>query len=153
MNRAIMSMAHEVRSAAANTWGGRPGEYSMSIALEMAWEADRNVKESKMVDLNGSEKQIVWAEKIRVEMIEALKAEIIRATNDFDSDVEKDLIRRDGEQLADIAGQKIDSAKWWIDYRAAHGRLRILARKAKDFLPLGNVWKSHWEELAWIIEN
>jgi len=46
--KAIMKMAHEVRNAAANTWGGRPGEYSMSIALEMAWEANKTVKENRM---------------------------------------------------------------------------------------------------------
>lgn len=46
--RAIMEMAHKVRIAAAERWGGRPGEYSMGIALEMAWEASSNVKEKAM---------------------------------------------------------------------------------------------------------
>lgn len=46
--KAVMSMAHQVREAAAKTWGGKPGDYLMSIALKMAWEAHRTIKENTM---------------------------------------------------------------------------------------------------------
>jgi hypothetical protein len=46
--RLAMIAAHEIRRAAARTWGGKPGNYLMSIALEMAYEANRKVKEQKM---------------------------------------------------------------------------------------------------------
>lgn len=48
--KAIMSMAHKVREAAATQFGGKPSDYLMSIALEMAWEAHRTVKEMSMKD-------------------------------------------------------------------------------------------------------
>lgn len=38
-----MRIAHEIRRAAAAQFGGRPGDYVMSIALQMAYEAERNV--------------------------------------------------------------------------------------------------------------
>ena len=37
----IMKRAHEIRSEASRIWGGRPGDYSLSIALEMAWKGER----------------------------------------------------------------------------------------------------------------
>lgn len=46
--KAIMSMAHGIREAAAKTWGGKPGDYVLSIALEMAWTTHKNVLENKM---------------------------------------------------------------------------------------------------------
>lgn len=36
--RQIMTQAHQIRREAAARFGGRPGDYEMSIALEMAWE-------------------------------------------------------------------------------------------------------------------
>lgn len=51
MKKAIMSMAHQVRVAAANTYGGKVSDYVFGIALEMTWEAHKAAKESKMTEI------------------------------------------------------------------------------------------------------
>ncbi len=45
----IMKVAHGIREAAAKRWGGKPGDYVLGIALEMAWSAHKNaIKETTM---------------------------------------------------------------------------------------------------------
>jgi len=89
--KAIMSMAHGIREAAAKTWGGKAADYHMGIALEMAWEAHRNVKEKSMsisIEITGEKIGTVkpWVAKITgIDPKWGLKREFIEGITDYSS--------------------------------------------------------------------
>jgi len=82
----------------------------------------------KNAELNGSEKQIAWAEQIRAEQIHLLMDQI---TTGNVKDAKKGEYLGLVQALADVT-----AAKWWIDYRyrSLHGLMAAglaLAKAAK----------------------
>lgn len=63
----IMKRAHELAQQMEGHYAAR-----LSLALREAWKEAKEVKETKLPALTGSEKQIKWAEEIRSEVVEVL---------------------------------------------------------------------------------
>jgi hypothetical protein len=91
--------------------------------------------------MNGTEKQIAWAEEIKAGTMIMLDRIIAEAQQRADRAVEQGKITRDAAdaQLATLLGQvdtmrakaiTKDSASWWIDNRTRLGNL--VSSKAED---------------------
>ena len=70
-------------------------------------------KELELPDLQGTEKQVAWASKIRLEIINKLNS--VESVAYFNDDYEK--ISLDSAELVDYIMSNKTSAAWWIDYR------------------------------------
>lgn len=69
MKKVIMTAAHQIRKAAAQKWGGKAGDYSLSIALQMAHEAAKGVKSMIAIKQDQVNKYRVVEGKEQVEEI------------------------------------------------------------------------------------
>jgi len=102
----VMVRAWEIARKAVVKFGGKIKEY-FAQALAMAWKENKKGV-NKMVKLEGSEKQVVWANEIR------------EAYMQYCGKV-KELIERGNTKNKDFSGQyeaieNQTSAKFWIDW-------------------------------------
>jgi len=80
-------------------------------------------------ELEGSEKQISWAEKIRGEMIK--KVGYLQESLKFESDDERELSRKVFESFNE-SWKSQTSAEWWIDKRKM--TVRDISREIDDIM-------------------
>lgn len=115
-----MKRAHQIRKEAAKKFNCKTSEIIFSLCLKIAWA---EIKENKT--MNGTEKQIKWAEDIKAGM-------------DFDS--AKTAFAGNKPALKALAFiENIDSAKWWIKEGRTIGDAQIaLACLAREGLTLDN---------------
>lgn len=109
-------------------WMERSGDCPECYKASLAQIAKKQSEEAGLVDLQGSEKQVAWANKIRIDALKltcnanpkAAIGEIARGNKDLFAGLDK----ADGEQILKSAESLVDSlknqvsAKWWIDNRS-----------------------------------
>lgn len=92
-------------------------DYKFQLGLCLAYLHEEGEKE--MVELQGTEKQVAWAEKIRAEQINSLEFSL----KEFKANVETAKFKEAPMQIIskiELSLEEIktkDSAKWWIDNR------------------------------------
>ena len=93
-------------------------------------EAKEKSREMKLPELTGSEKQVNWALKIRMEAIKAIEKQLeVYKLNPEDKPTQEEFLTRLG--LTELL--KETRASWWIDYRDA-GWGVVAIRKGKKYV-------------------
>ncbi len=84
-------------------------------------------QDSGFPDLNGTEKMISWAVKIREEMMQ--KVDYLQKSLKFTSDAEKEISAKAFEMFID-EWRRFTDAKWWIDHRTMN--VRDISQRIKE---------------------
>jgi len=115
ITREIMIVAHKMTKEIKTEFA--EVNYSFQLGLCMSYLAKEGVNKMLAI-INGSEKQIAWAEKIRIEQIETMNKEAkyfvergVRENWDYSAIIIK--IEKGTEELKTVA----KDAKFWIEHR------------------------------------
>lgn len=77
---------------------------------------------ANLIELQGTEKQIAWANKIRKEIID--EAQVIIEKSKVDPATDEATMAKLNRVFASICAQS--QAKWWIDHKSETGRSLII---------------------------
>lgn len=102
-----MKRAHQIRSEAAEKWNCKVSEIIFSLCLEMAWAETK--KENEM---NGSEKQIAWAEDIKAKALKEITEEAAAEyAAEEDEELDMEMFKAYRTKL-----ETCNDARWFIDH-------------------------------------
>ena len=109
----MMVKAHKMTKGIKNEYPEVDYKFQLGLCLAYLYENEGDVK---MVELKGSEKQIVWAEEIREVVLEMAKRTVEGATARYNEKQNKARTRRMNEAIELLEKFKNEeSAKFFID--------------------------------------